>query len=790
MNDHIFIEKKKKDNADPADYENLQKSALELVQQMSGNLWTDFNAHDPGVTIMDVVNYALSELNFKLGFDLEDYLIDTDGSYNPNKYGLYFPDQVYPTNPVTPNDFRKLLFDRVEGIIDVHIVPAFSGKFGYVDLIVSTAVDVDETQKNRIENDIHKVYHMHRNLGEMLEKVHFKQYIKLNISGDILLNENGVVDKIFAEIYFQCVCYFNPGIKYTPIDPLSEDIAWEQIFDGPLLQGGYIDNESLKPPRSEFTLADLFYIINKIDGISDVVNIALSSSEGHEFTSKISNQDLLCSYQIEMPKYKKDVGITLLRNNKEVYFDYTNVKKEYKRLINQEYGRQNKLFSQDYFSSFIFDKRNGFAEYESIQNDFPSFYGINKFGVPSHFSEERKAQAMQLKGYLLLYDFVLANSMKEIDELKDLLKVNGHMSKYTIPNLDKTVAHFAQLVDSKDTEGISFSDSFKIEVKNTLFDLLDTLYGESSISSFLQDFDVYGIFSNPVDSILHRANFIKKEHDFNMMRMKAMNLFDSSPDNVSGVKLWFEAMLGLPNAKEVPVTNVFSEFSLRLLSDDEFYNDMKGMLNIDFVLNDLDTNFQDESIFEIPTIKSQNPFDDYSTFRSRIYLFHHNIIFESFLREGVFLKNYKMIQTRDKEYLLAYHAKDKEEWIGLGRFRSREETAQMANMLQVFLIQLNRQCENMYVVENFLLTDDYCLTIILPDWTTLFHNNKFREWCEEQLEERTPAHMKINVRWINAPLMRLFEKYYFGWKLALRERNQIEERRSALLQFLTIENLL
>ena len=34
------------------DYEWLREKALYFSQQFSGNIWTDYNYHDPGVTFM------------------------------------------------------------------------------------------------------------------------------------------------------------------------------------------------------------------------------------------------------------------------------------------------------------------------------------------------------------------------------------------------------------------------------------------------------------------------------------------------------------------------------------------------------------------------------------------------------------------------------------------------------------------------------------------------------------------------------------------------------------------
>ena len=47
-------------------FDNLQKNALETIRELSGQLWTDHAPHDPGITTLDILNYALSELDYQI----------------------------------------------------------------------------------------------------------------------------------------------------------------------------------------------------------------------------------------------------------------------------------------------------------------------------------------------------------------------------------------------------------------------------------------------------------------------------------------------------------------------------------------------------------------------------------------------------------------------------------------------------------------------------------------------------------------------------------------------------
>ena len=102
-------------------FEVLQEESLAQLQELSGNVWTDYNLHDPGVTILEQLNYALWEFDYRLGFDIQDYLTSGD-SFDPKQSMLFPPDEVFTTVPVTPKDYRLLILSSVENVSDVKVI--------------------------------------------------------------------------------------------------------------------------------------------------------------------------------------------------------------------------------------------------------------------------------------------------------------------------------------------------------------------------------------------------------------------------------------------------------------------------------------------------------------------------------------------------------------------------------------------------------------------------------------------------------------------------------------------
>ena len=53
------------------DFLKLKKEGIDIAQELSGDIWTDYNEHDPGITILENQVYALTELSYKTSFPAE-----------------------------------------------------------------------------------------------------------------------------------------------------------------------------------------------------------------------------------------------------------------------------------------------------------------------------------------------------------------------------------------------------------------------------------------------------------------------------------------------------------------------------------------------------------------------------------------------------------------------------------------------------------------------------------------------------------------------------------------------
>ena len=75
---------------DPSmDYAFLRETGIKYIQKVAGDSWTDHNAHDPGITILEALCYAITELGYRANHPIED-LLANDGKPLIGKYQPFF----------------------------------------------------------------------------------------------------------------------------------------------------------------------------------------------------------------------------------------------------------------------------------------------------------------------------------------------------------------------------------------------------------------------------------------------------------------------------------------------------------------------------------------------------------------------------------------------------------------------------------------------------------------------------------------------------------------------------
>ncbi len=65
-NDKLNISQvgKNTDPDSPLNFDALRAKGIGLIQELSGHAWSDFNLHDPGITILEHLCFAITDMAY------------------------------------------------------------------------------------------------------------------------------------------------------------------------------------------------------------------------------------------------------------------------------------------------------------------------------------------------------------------------------------------------------------------------------------------------------------------------------------------------------------------------------------------------------------------------------------------------------------------------------------------------------------------------------------------------------------------------------------------------------
>jgi hypothetical protein len=500
-----FIHRLKPD-PDGLDFNGLRDEGIRLIQQASGEVWTDFNLHDPGVTILEQLCYGLTDLAYRAGFPIPDYLASPKGDIDYRRLGLARPDTAYSSRPVSDDDLRRVLLASIPNLDNVWISRAGGlGGLCHLHLLVAERVKGLETPAGRrAYTDIaHKVYAANRNLCEDLAEVHLVERSPYSLRGEVEIRGDRTPAAILADIHFACAQYLNPPIPIRAYEELHRaGKSLPELFTGPFTRQGYIDPCDLHPWRGRFSMQELTGVINGIEGVKGIRRLTFVDPHGNE-TDRIDippaqAPSLVASLRFPFPA--GELGIRLQRAGKQQHAAEEEVHALYTGLLfkRDAAGRRGKA-THDWVGTAL--PTGTFREtghYHSIQHHFPNLYGINANGVPDSAGAERQAQAMQLKAYLAQFEQVMANFLAQLQNLPELFSLDAHLDRTcfgrvltndAVPAIEEVYQFPVPDMERRLAALLAEFDDYG-ERRNRVLDYLLALYGEefrqNSLTQFAQ----------------------------------------------------------------------------------------------------------------------------------------------------------------------------------------------------------------------------------------------------------------------------------------------------------------
>ena len=343
-------------------FEDLYLEGIQLLQNLSGDDWTDYNLHDPGVTILENLAYALTSLSHIAEQPIEDLLVLGKGSQlQSGDNGFFIPSEILTTNPVTIIDFRKALIDQVVNLKNVWLkclndtytlndaetsLENIHGLYQiYIELFRYSDDPKTRMQENtRVTEQVRKIFHAQRNLCEDLYQVTILKPLSLQMELELTVSDLINGDEILAEIIFRIRNFISHDPKFKSLYELMEEkVPVNTIFNGPLLENGFIEDNQLKPRTRQIMFSDLVSIINKFDNVVSVdkfdLRVEMNEYDDDELKQPENGKldiPLIYTPILEIPKDKKQLSY----KNAGITFtpDIDEVKKKLSYIEARNYG--------------------------------------------------------------------------------------------------------------------------------------------------------------------------------------------------------------------------------------------------------------------------------------------------------------------------------------------------------------------------------------------------------------------------------------------------------------------
>ncbi|WP_157986620.1 hypothetical protein [Chitinophaga alhagiae] len=106
----------------PEDFYFLRQKGISYIQELGHRLWTDYNVHDPGITTLELLCFALTDLAYRTGFDRRDIFAAYLAKNKLGSQAFFEAHDILTINPLTLRDYRKLLIDQA-GIQNAWLIP-------------------------------------------------------------------------------------------------------------------------------------------------------------------------------------------------------------------------------------------------------------------------------------------------------------------------------------------------------------------------------------------------------------------------------------------------------------------------------------------------------------------------------------------------------------------------------------------------------------------------------------------------------------------------------------------
>lgn len=793
---------------DGLDFAGLREQGVALLQALSGEEWTDYNLHDPGVTLLEMLVYGLTDLLYRTGFPVADMLAQESGRIDYARQALFEPQYILPCAPVTLLDYRKLIYDALPGIDDVWLQsvsdPALPA--GLLAIYVKAHDPMFSPPDGPGSRDpaaslveqVIALFAAQRNLGQDLHEVTVVQTEPYFLGGEIEIDDTRLPAEIYADIYFQCARLISAGGRMQRYEEaLAAGKPWDELLRGPLTEHGYLDDAAFASARYQIDVVKLIALILRIPGVKQVRHLSLTDAaqqtmenlecdpQQHKFPAlqyprQIADLQSLQLVTRHTPQHDARLG---LNHASKESLRQDGVLLEQVRLMLKKREFEHQAFRRNQSNlprllNLPQGTRHALHDYVSVSTHAPPIYGINRFGIPRSEPPEVHARARQLKAFLYPFDQIMANYLQSLQDLPQLYSLDtGLQQTYfsqflgdaEVPDLEVL---YRDGTSSEDVAAVQARYDDWCERRHRLLDSLLAMYGETFPTDSLRRFNHYRALDGEPWLIESKIFYLAHLCTLSAQRGMAQNVTRPywQGGNAASLQQKISLLIGagpltgcsllahLHTAGKVQATSAAGGAAAPAAG-----HAFVSALRYKAQLPALDTvaatrlALHDKPWFE-PS--SAVPYD---------------LLCLEVLRTGIDLANYRLLPDGAQVWLCLQVAGEAAPWP-LWQL-APQDVAVRVLQLQAHLVALNQQSEGLHLLEHILLRphdeqsarQQDCtfyanrVSVVLPAISSRFADPAFRIWFEELVAQQLPAHIYPEFYWLEYVYLQDFEQRYKKW---------------------------
>lgn len=814
-------------DSDGLDFKGLRQRGIALLQDLSQGRWTDYNLHDPGVTLLELLCYGLTDLLYRSQFDVPDYLVNEHGAIDYAKQALYAPQLIFPNRSVTDLDICKCIYDRIPEVEDVWIKSHQQRK--QVKGLFSVYIKPFESLFQQSPSaDAHPDLRDHvfallsgqRNLGRDIAQVHIVTPQHYYLAGVIEIDDSRPRTEIYADIYFRCAQHISSANHLLRFESARQQgMPWETIFEGPLTERGFLDEAEFIQKNEDIAVVKLITLVRGIAGVVQVKSLYLVDEHGRYLSNlSVAQREQACPVLHFFDQPEKIHALDL-QHGRSMALDASNSDAskssphpfshreisafgEQVRLYLKKYEFERDAFRRnqtqfDQLISLPSAEKKDLSQYQSLGENTPAIFGINHFGIPKSEPPEVHARARQLKAYLYPFEQMMANYLASLADIRHLYSLDTQVQRsYSAQFLNNDqIPLIEHLYTSKASQHetahiLREQDDFE-DRRNRVLDSLLAIYGEQFPNEEFVRFDYYHKTAVRHAQIRCKIALLQHLCELSSQRSAAMNAQQcASSDQQISLQKRVHSVLGCDTQRAVSAALLQAlQGDVRHISDTRYADVLRQQINVPTEI--------DESA--LTPVATPAPDDARAIFK-----LPHARVCDAVLQAGVHQHNYRIFKVSEQHGWLCLHTKTQRTLPLM--LLPLSEVASYTQQLIQHLCDLNLSCEGFHLVEHLLLRPrgkgaqhqvhqsfySHQVSIILPGFTARFSDLKLRHWIESLISQHLPAHLLPQFYWLDFAYLAQFEMRHQAWLEQLQDyartgynldATALDERAKELLVF-------